>query len=88
MILTRFMLALRGIYFDASDAIEDSDGVVSSVRFRGSRAIGNLGAPVCAGSCTTVNGDGDDEWEIQVPEDADFDGDPFRKGMREAVDSV
>ncbi|KAI0800149.1 hypothetical protein C8Q74DRAFT_1363934 [Fomes fomentarius] len=83
MIFTRFMLALRGIYFDASDATEDSDGILSSVRFRGSRVIGNLGAPVRAGSGTTA--DGDDEWEIQEPEDAEFDSDPFRKGMREAA---
>ena len=74
IITSRFLLALRGIYF-GRQGMQDSSGV-SSIQFMASRVLGNLGA-------TVHDGEPDHEgWDAEEAEEMIVTSDPFRTGLQ------
>ena len=86
MILYRFMLNLRGLYFEDQDYYDPTGtGSVSflalpSIRVTSASVVGNLGATVAVGPRTAYRTSAQFEWAHRR-EEAEYSCDPFREGM-------
>ncbi|TBU37624.1 hypothetical protein BD309DRAFT_1062320 [Dichomitus squalens] len=86
MILTRFMLDLRGLYFPDNTSSQGSSSLVfralSKVHVTSANMVGNLGATVRTGTDHSLSPD-ELEWEADGlgDEEPQFSLDPFREGM-------
>ena len=90
MILYRFMLNLRGLYFEDQD-YDDPAGTGSvsflalpSIRVTSAGVVGNLGATVAVGPCNPYRTSAQFEW-THDGEEAEYSCDPFREGMLESA---
>ncbi|TBU23600.1 hypothetical protein BD311DRAFT_768143 [Dichomitus squalens] len=86
MILTRFMLDLRGLYFPDNTSSQGSSSLVfralSKVHVTSANMVGTLGATVRTGTDHSLSPD-ELEWEADGlgDEEPQFSLDPFREGM-------